>query len=456
MPVSKWLVDKNKLTVNERNRFFWFGLHAQNRNELKLEMRTRFPQHDRTLAWLMNDVMTAAKAIYDPLEFDNEPLPFTRNMQRQLAKDFNAEDELLDDRSRLVNAAAIEMMRTNPQHTIMTQSTMPVNQPVAQVPQQSVPVYQPQTVTKTVSFVPKPNKSDDTALTELVGRMSQLTVNDADYAVAYAQLWNLDSEFAKNVMPMPKPRIGGFYVNNQGQTVRANPQFVHQPGSGFYNQARPPRLCFFCNKPAPECLGIRSCKEVQEYANAGKILYNGSAVMFTNGNRVNTHPNGMKAAVDEFLQWQASQMATSSVSQFFFATQAQTAVPQVFTNIAESYQREEVVDPDFEAVRKSMSENAPFVGVYGTQLQSKQDANRLNKRAAPASQENILRGQQTQNTLTSQPIQPPMEAENKVSIESVLQKFMTGSIRLDNNELLAVSPTLRERLKEYLGATRWQ
>jgi hypothetical protein len=134
------------------------------------------------------------------------------------------------------------------------------------------PQYQPQEVMKTVSFNPPQNDSED-PLVDLVGRMSELNANDKAYAMAYAQLWSRYPEFAKN-MPMAKLQVGGFYVNQQGQTVRANQPYGQQTAPNQYAPARPPRLCFFCNKPAPKCFGIKSCKEVAEYAKAGKILYN--------------------------------------------------------------------------------------------------------------------------------------------------------------------------------------
>jgi transposase InsO family protein len=445
MPVAKWLITKNKLTTNDQNRLFWFGLHPQNRSELKPEMRRQFPTHDRTLAWPMENVMTVAQSLYNPLEFDNEPPPF-RSVQKVPARDFDA-DELLDDRTRLINAAAAETMKPS-QRQIQIQQA-----PVQQIP---VPIQQPQVVTKTVSFVPR-NQSSDDALVDLVGRMAELSVNDKNYAVAYAQLYTRFPDFAKN-MPAPRPHVGGYYVNNQGQTVRANQQFVQQPGSSFYAPAKSPRLCFFCNRPAPECFGIKSCKEVAEYVKMGKILYDGISVKYPNGNRVATHPNGMKAAVDEFHQWQASQTAKSS-PQFFFAAQTQSSDTQKsFAHIVEEREPKGTIDTDFEAVRKSMSENAPFVGAYNTRSQTRAEPNRWSKRAVPTGQENMTQtATNTQQTLTSQPpviLKRPTGPENKQTVETVLQKFMNGSIRLDNSELLAVSPALQERLKDFLGATK--
>jgi hypothetical protein len=43
---------------------------------LKPEMKVRLPNHDVTTAWPMDDVMQAAKQLYNPLAFDNEPPPF--------------------------------------------------------------------------------------------------------------------------------------------------------------------------------------------------------------------------------------------------------------------------------------------------------------------------------------------------------------------------------------------
>lgn len=49
-----------------------------------------------------------------------------------------------------------------------------------------------------------------------------------------------------------------------------------------------------------------------------------------------------------------------------------------------------------------------------------------------------------------------METENKQTAEAVLQKFMCRLTRLDKNKLLAVSPALRECLKELLAVSETQ
>jgi hypothetical protein len=296
----------------------------------------------------MADVMTAAQDLYNLLKFNNEPPPFKNMPRAQEKKDFDDEDKIYD-RNQLAQAAATEMMKQTQE-----QSTSP------------------QVITKTVSF--NPNKEMDNALVDMVGRLSELSINDKEYAVAYVQLWSKFPDFTKN-MPTPKLHVGGYYVNNQGQTVCANQQYVQQPGSGAFAPARPQRLCFFCNKPVPKCYGIRSCIAVQEYPKAGKIQYNGISVKYPNGNRVATHPNGMKAAVDEFLAWQASQTAKST-PQFFFMTQKDVQDTAECFNFTQESPKE-VEDPDFEAVCTSVLGNAEFVGAfpnsYNTQSQSQRE-----------------------------------------------------------------------------------
>jgi hypothetical protein len=382
----------------------------------------------------MDEVMKAAKQLYNPLEFDNEPPPFrTLQTVQYPVREFDA-DDFVSDQRRLVNAAATETIRT-------------VQQPQTQQTAYQQPPVQQQVVTKTVSFAPR-HETDD-PLVDLVGRMSELNVNDKAYAMAYAQLWSRYPDFAKH-MPLAKPHVGGFYVNHQGQTVRANQQFVQQPGVGPYAPARPPRLCFFCNKPAPECFGIKSCKEVAEYAKTGKILYDGFTVKFSNGNRVATHQNGMKAAVDEFLQWQASQNANAKPNQQFFFTTHEN--PGIQPNHVHIQEESKVVEQ-----YKNDSGETKFVGAY-TRSQNRFDAN-LNKRAAPTSQTNtttVPNQEQTpfKSTFVPTILKKPTEAENKLTVESVLQKVMSGTVKIENSELLAVSPALRERLKDYLEVAK--
>jgi hypothetical protein len=144
----------------------------------------------------------------------------------------------------------------------------------------------------------------------------------------------------KTCQQLNRTYVGGYYVNQQGQMVRANQQFVQQPGVGPFAPAKPPQLCFFCNKPAPECFGIRMCKEVAEYAKTGKILYDGSVILYPNGNRVPIHPNGMKTSVDEFFKWQSPQN-TKPAQQFLFqahsTNDSQPVYPYVHTRKCKPY-----------------------------------------------------------------------------------------------------------------------
>jgi hypothetical protein len=431
MPVAKWLLAKKKITDDDQNRLFWFGLHKDNRTELKMEMKSRLPNHDVTTAWPMNDVMAAAKQLYNPLAFDNEPPPF-RMMQSvpYPPREFDA-DEIVADQKRLIDAAAMETMRVN-------QQTQPLTRQIPQYTTQQIP----QVVTKTVSFNPTRNDAED-PLVDLVGKMAELNVNDKAYAMAYAHLWSKYPDFAKN-MPAARPHIGGYYVNQQGQTVRANQQFVQQPGAGPFAPAKTPRLCFFCNKPVPECFGIRSCKEVAEYAKTGKILYDGTTILYPNGNRVPIHPNGMKTAIDEFLKWQTPQNAKPA-QQFLFQTHptfdSQPALPFI----------QEIEDSNSMKEPNQTSNETNFVGAY-TRSQNKQDGNRYNRGATLATGSNLATVQPSANTGTSVPtiLKRPAAIGETSALETVLQKLMTGVTKIDNSELLAISPELRGRLKEYL------
>lgn len=76
MPVAKWLVAKKKITEEDQNRMFWFGIHPDNRVQLKPEMKLHLPRHDITTTWPMDEVMAVAKKIYNLLAFDHQPPPF--------------------------------------------------------------------------------------------------------------------------------------------------------------------------------------------------------------------------------------------------------------------------------------------------------------------------------------------------------------------------------------------
>ena len=72
---AKWLLKKNKMTDDEVNQLSWWGFNQKVKDKFMRKLSAKFPNHDRTLAWPMNEVYTVAKEHYNPLNFDRNP-PF--------------------------------------------------------------------------------------------------------------------------------------------------------------------------------------------------------------------------------------------------------------------------------------------------------------------------------------------------------------------------------------------
>jgi hypothetical protein len=170
----------------------------------------------------------------------------------------------------------------------------------------------------------------------------------------------------------------------------------------------------------------------------GKILYDGVAVKFPHGGRVPTHPNGMKTAVDEFIQWQAAQQ-TKSNSHFFFATKNSTST----TSQASYIQHES---------GNLAEDDLPFASMY-TRSQGKSDARRRTTSTSQTPQE--TQEQSTLRSTNAPTILKRAEGQDEQkTLEIALQKVISGVPRIDNSELLAICPALKDRLREYLGSTK--
>ncbi|KIJ33710.1 hypothetical protein M422DRAFT_264327, partial [Sphaerobolus stellatus SS14] len=71
--VAHYLIKEKTITEDERDRYYWFGLHEITRKTLEQRLAATRPDHPRSKAYKWTDVFAAGKYLFDINAFDKNP-----------------------------------------------------------------------------------------------------------------------------------------------------------------------------------------------------------------------------------------------------------------------------------------------------------------------------------------------------------------------------------------------
>jgi transposase InsO family protein len=449
--VAKWLEDASKITVEEKNRYFWFGFPTAVRQQLEQYLRIILPAHNRAEPWPMAEVLQAARYIYNDMAFDQvTPL-------LNLGPPPGLEDLAYNDPLPPIVPPVIR--RTMPAPAIESYARRDED-------------GRQEVITRRVQIPPeKPTKPREDEMEDLIGQLMTLDLGDKQYAVAYAKLTLLAPEVVKEYA---KPHQAGLAAHRRAKY----PQFRHDGtlsnDSSLPSPTSPPRgrfACYFCGKTAPECFGTKHCLTARKYIEDKKIIQHNGYYLFPDGSRIPQHEKGMQYVVDQFY----AQAATSTGSSMIFAIHKKPILqsPPSQGSRHQAYVTE-ITDDEFAPMEDPPSPKPdPYEGkIYS--ILPREDSSLAFTRA---SAKKAVGSQPEKLEQTSQPKSSPSsipspnspsrpnptsnpqyrftaKVEEEKLIGSVVNKVLENSIRLDTRELFAVAPEVRRRLVDLLKTTK--
>jgi transposase InsO family protein len=452
--IANWLLTNHKISEADRDGYFWFGFHPDDRMQLELQLRVVLPRHDRMNPWPMQDVFEAGKYIFNELAFDQDPTflqltgkPMSAVNLQDPEDNFRDLPEMVDlRREKLRRAAAAETMR-------LRAEPFPSNLPEVQ-----------QTVTKTVQFPSHPvnigNPTEDQEIEELVGKLSTLSFREPQYAIAYAKL---SHRFPNLIGQFTSPGHASAAVSQNVSTIPAVPvvpiasSAPMMPSSRPFNGYSAARSCFFCRKLWPDCPGLRWCKVAEAYVNEGKIVNRGGYYYFPNGDQIPRSEQGLKYSVDQILEKGRSHQNVGAGLVCVQPSDDQLSSCYAFVE-------EDPEDPSSYAFTRSQSraadksrESTPNPQGNGTQTQPT-----ILRRPQPAGQGEARPSTQPQTQQGPQPGQYPRapqyqfrsRVEDEHVSDNVFNKLLEASVKIEGKELLAVSSDMRKRMTDLVKTTK--
>ncbi|KIJ32222.1 hypothetical protein M422DRAFT_266035, partial [Sphaerobolus stellatus SS14] len=143
--ITHYLIKEKLITDEERDRYFWFGLHDNARRLIELRLAITHPNQPRTTPYNFTEVFKAGKYVFDADSFQNSP---PEGLDRPLTA-----------------------LQSKPQGGPIEMHTS----------------------TRLVHFPSTPTTAIQAAdsIDTLVNRLKQLKVHDQDYATTYAQIQSL-------------------------------------------------------------------------------------------------------------------------------------------------------------------------------------------------------------------------------------------------------------------------
>jgi len=299
-PIAVWLEKKKIISDNEKNKYFWYGLHEKARRKITRRLDIEDPNRSRDKPPKMEDVLKAGRQVYSDDAFDAEHYdPIAKKLRKAATKrrgmskrddtsssEESSMDTESDDELSSTSSESEDNVRRKGKKKVRRGGESGVRTRKVVIPESG-----------------SKEKSNLDQVEELMVRLHGLQVHDANYASAYARLVCIAPAVAERI-PAPAPEMWKQPVTAVSNAVSA-PILPHPPLPPQY----PPRNqwptrntfdepCFFCRDPAHQ---LRGCPVVADYLRAGKIVRHPTwgTLVFPDRSRIERDDvGGLKASVD--------------------------------------------------------------------------------------------------------------------------------------------------------------
>ena len=179
--IAGWLTAHGKVTSEDKELYFWKGIHKEFRDRLEFRLQVMHPAHNQTTPWSIDKVTKVAELLLQRNKFDRDRLP--TDSEDDSRDDYNDNTSEAYETSESEREDQVSWSRLNKLTQKMAKKSSKKKQTLASRP----------TKNSTAKSTDKASSHSPTREVEdLINRLNRMSIDDPDYAGLYFRACTLN------------------------------------------------------------------------------------------------------------------------------------------------------------------------------------------------------------------------------------------------------------------------
>lgn len=267
--IAGWLLNKQKISVDEQSQYFWHGINKSLRRTIESRLLAKHQNLNPKTIFPMNLVREIAANLFERNRFDyNLADSDTDVPDWELHSDSESSDS---DSSESDSASAKRKARKKKTHHKKSKLALTDSDSDTEPEKKSRTHKHKHHTVETSKSKKSIRQSNQDEVEQLIRQMGDLSIQDAQYALAYYKAIKLDPDVVHCVRP---PAIRNQYETRTA-TITAPvtipplaPPATSAP-AGQYQVPRGPMTCYGCGEVGH---GLRTCPKIAELVASGAVI----------------------------------------------------------------------------------------------------------------------------------------------------------------------------------------